>query len=110
MREMILRQFGWWNLWLLAGPIALQLPRDLNSIENAKAIHAPAIFLLAQRDEVVAPRFHRLVINAYAGEKRVIELRGAYHNDPIEGAALADLNDALGWLLPNVNSPHAPKR
>src|SRR5207249_3772491 len=110
MREMILRQFGWWNLWLLAGPIALQLPRDLNSIENAKAIHAPAIFLLAQRDEVVAPRFHRLVINAYAGEKRVIELRGAYHNDPIEGAALADLNDALGWLLLNVNSPHAPKR
>ncbi len=109
LREMILRQFGWWNLWLLAGPIALQLPRDLNSIENAKAIHAPAIFLVAQRDEVVAPRFHRLVVNAYAGEKRVIELHGAYHNDPIEGTALADLNDTLGWLLPNVNSPHASK-
>jgi alpha-beta hydrolase superfamily lysophospholipase len=108
MREMILRQFGWWNLWLLAGPIALQLPRDLNSIENAKAIHAPAIFLLAQRDEVVAPRFHRLVVNAYAGEKRVIELGNAYHNDPIEGTALADLNNTLGWLLPN--SPHASKR
>jgi hypothetical protein len=88
----------------------LQLPRDLNSIENAKAIHAPAVFLLAQRDEVVAPRFHGLVVNAYSGEKRVIELRGAYHNDPIEGTALADLNDTLGWLLPNVNSPHASKR
>ena len=110
LREMILRQFGWWNLWLLAGPIALQIPRDLDSIENAKAIHAPAIFLLAQRDEVVAPRFHRLVVNAYAGEKRVIELRSAYHNDPIEGTALDDLNDTLSWLLPNVNSPHAPKR
>ncbi len=110
LREMILRQFGWWNLWLLAGPIALQIPRDLDSIENAKAIHAPAIFLLAQRDEVVAPRFHRLVVNAYAGEKRVIELHGAYHNDPIQGAALTDLNDTLGWLLANVSSPHAPKR
>ena len=110
LREMILRQFGWWNLWLLAGPIALQIPRDLDSIENAKAIHAPAIFLLAQRDEVVAPRFHRLVVNAYGGEKRVIELHGAYHNDPIQGAALIDLNDALGWLLPNVSSPHALKR
>jgi pimeloyl-ACP methyl ester carboxylesterase len=110
LREMILRQFGWWNLWLLAGPIALQIPRDLDSIENARAIHAPAIFLLGQRDEVVAPRFHRLVVNAYAGEKRVIELRGAHHNDPIEGTALDDLNDTLSWLLPNVNSPHAPKR
>jgi pimeloyl-ACP methyl ester carboxylesterase len=100
LRQIILRQFGWWNLWLLAGPIALQIPRDLDSVSNAKAIHAPAIFLLADKDEVVAPRFHRLVVEAYAGEKRVISLPGAYHNDPIEGAALADLNRALDWLLP----------
>jgi hypothetical protein len=99
LREIILRRFGWWNLWLLAGPVALQIPRDLDSIANARASRAPAIFLLAEKDEIVAPRFHRLVVDAYAGEKRVISLRGAYHNDPIEGAALADLNDALGWLL-----------
>ena len=68
LRQMILRQFGWWNLWVLAGPIALQIPRDLDSVANAKAIHAPAIFLLAD-------------------------------NDPIEGAALGDLNRALDWLL-----------
>jgi hypothetical protein len=107
LREMILRQFGWWNLWLLAGPIALQIPRDLNSIENAKVLHAPAIFLLAEKDEIVAPRFHKLVVDAYAGEKRVIELHDAYHNDPIEGAALADLNDALSWLLTKASSPRA---
>ena len=99
LRQMIMRQFGWWNLWLLAGPVALQIPQDLDSIANARASRAPAIFLLAEKDEVVAPRFHRLVADAYAGEKRVIALRGAFHNDPIEGAALADLNDALGWLL-----------
>ena len=100
IRQMILRQFGWWNLWLLAGPLALQIPKELDSIANAKASRAPAIFLLSEKDEVVAPRFHRLVVDAYAGEKRVIALRGAYHNDPIEGAALADLYDALDWLLP----------
>jgi pimeloyl-ACP methyl ester carboxylesterase len=99
LREVILRQFGWWNLWLLAGPVALQIPRDLDSIENAKASRRPAIFLLAERDEIVAPRFHRLVVQAYAGEKRIIELRGAHHNDPIEGAAMADLSNALDWLL-----------
>jgi pimeloyl-ACP methyl ester carboxylesterase len=107
LREMILRRFGWWNLWLLAGPIAFQIPKDLDSIANAKAIRAPAIFLLAERDEVVPPRYHKLVVNAYAGEKRVIAMHGAYHNDPIEGAALADLNDALGWLLGKISSPHA---
>jgi alpha-beta hydrolase superfamily lysophospholipase len=77
----------------------LQIPRGLDSVANAKAIHAPAIFLLADKDEVVAPRFHRLVVEAYAGEKRVISLPGAYHNDPVEGAAVADLNRALDWLL-----------
>ena len=103
LRQMILRQFGWWNLWLLAGPIALQIPRDLDSIANAKAIHAPAIFLLAEKDEVVAPRYHRLVVDAYAGEKRVISLRDAYHNTPIEDAGFADLFRALDWLLPETN-------
>ena len=105
LREMILRRFGWWNLWLLAGPVALQIPKDLDSIANAKAIHTPAIFLLAEKDEVVTPRYHRLVVEAYAGEKRVISLRGAYHNDPIEGSALAELYHGLEWLLAKKSSP-----
>jgi alpha-beta hydrolase superfamily lysophospholipase len=102
LRQMILRQFGWWNLWLLAGPLALQIPKDLDSVANAKMIRAPAIFLLAEKDEVVAPRFHRLVVDAYAGEKRVISLPGAYHNSPIEDPALADFYRALDWLLPKT--------
>ena len=107
LREMILRRFGWWNLWLLAGSVALQIPRDLDSIANAKAIRAPAIFLLAEKDEVVPPRYHRLVVNAYAGEKRVIQLPGAYHNDPIESTALANLNNGLDWLLAK-RAPRTP--
>ena len=90
------------NLWLLAAPVALQIPRDLDSIANARATHAPAIFLLAEKDEIVAPRFHQLVVQAYAGEKRIIELRGAHHNDPVEGTALADLNDGFYWMLTKV--------
>jgi pimeloyl-ACP methyl ester carboxylesterase len=104
LRQMILRQFGWWNLWLLAGPLSLQIPRDLDSIANSKTTHAPAIFLLGEKDEVVAPRYHQLVVDAYAGEKRVISLPGAYHNTPIEGPGLADLYRALDWLLPRSAS------
>ena len=99
LRQLVLSH-GWWNLWLLAGPIAAQIPRDLDSIANARAVHAPAIFLLAEQDEIVAPRFQRLVVDAYAGEKRVIALPGAHHNSPIEGAGLADFHRALDWLLP----------
>ncbi|MEY2502382.1 MAG: uncharacterized protein QOI07_2716 [Verrucomicrobiota bacterium] len=100
MRQIILRQFGWWNLWLFAGPMAQKIPRDLDSIANARATHSPAIFLLAEKDEVVAPKFQRLVADAYAGEKRIISLPGAGHNSPIEGAAFASFHQALDWLVP----------
>src|SRR5947207_5063297 len=104
LRQMILRRFGWWNLWLFAGPIALQIPRELDSISNATAIQTPVIFLLAEKDEIVPPRYHRLVVDAYAGEKRVVTLRDAYHNTPVEGAGLADLYRALDWLLPKTKN------
>src|SRR3954468_10220725 len=97
MRQIILRQFGWWNLWLFAGPMAQKIPRELDSIANARTSHAPVIFLLSEKDEVIAPRFQRLVVEAYAGEKRIVALSGAGHNDPIAGAGLGDLHHALDW-------------
>lgn len=100
IRQIVLRQFGWWNLWLLAGPLSFQIPPDLDSIANARASRAPAIFLLSEKDEVVAPRFQKLVVNAYTGKKCVITLKGAHHCTPITAAALSNLFDALDWLLP----------
>ncbi|MFL6583849.1 MAG: alpha/beta hydrolase [Chthoniobacterales bacterium] len=100
LRQVILRGFGWWNLWLLAGPVAMQIPRELDSITNARRVTAPAVFLLAERDEIVAPRFQQLVVEAYAGEKRIITLPGAGHNSPIEGAVLGEVINAYEWLLP----------
>lgn len=100
IREMIYRQFGWWNLWLLAGPLAEKIPAALDSVTNAKAARPPAVFLLADADEVVAPRFQSIVVEAYAGEKRVINLPGAGHNSPIDASGLTRLHEALDWLLP----------
>ncbi len=100
MRQIILRQFGWWNLWLFAGPMAQKVPRELDSIANARTSRGPVIFLLAEQDEVIAPRFQRLVVESYAGEKRIIPLAGAHHNDPIEGASLTEFHRALDWLVP----------
>lgn len=102
LRQLILGQYGWWNLWLLAGPAALGVPKELDSIRNAGNIHAPAVFLLADQDEVVGPRFQKMVVDAYAGEKRIIILHGAHHNSPIEGAAVTEMHAALDWLLPRT--------
>lgn len=105
LRQIILRNYGWWNLWLLAGPVALQIPPDLDSVANAKRIHAPAIFLLAENDEIVPPRFQRLVVDSFAGEKQVIPLPGAYHNSPIEGPVVTEIHHAYDWLFGAARSP-----
>jgi len=81
LQDLILRAFGWWNLWLLAGPVAMGVPSELNSMKNAPKCGAPAVFISSERDEVVPAQFHRMVIDAYAGPKQVIELIGAGHND-----------------------------
>ncbi len=99
LREMITQEHGWWNLWLLAGPLSRKVPAALDSLTNARRARVPAVFLVAGRDTVVRPKFQRLIVDAYAGQKRIILLPGADHLSPLEGAALASLNSALDWML-----------
>ena len=79
----------------------MRIPAALDSVGNARLIHAPGTFLLAQDDEIIKPKYHRLVVDAYAGEKRVILLPGAHHNDPLDAAAISQLNAAIAWMLAN---------
>jgi hypothetical protein len=99
LRQIVLRQFGWWNLWLLAGPVALGIPSALDSVSNARNAHVPCAFLLAQDDEVVRPRYQKLVADAYTGPKRIIPLPNANHNDPLDSGETGQLNAAVEWML-----------
>ena len=102
---MILRGYGWWNLWLIAGPLAMHVPASLDSVANARRAHGKAVFLLAENDEIVAPKYQRLVVGAYAGEKRVVPLAGATHNEPIQGQGLKDFGQSVDWLLSAGGGP-----
>jgi uncharacterized protein len=99
LRQLILRRYGWWNLWVFAGPIAWTTPSSLDSVANAKRVTVPAAFILAGADEVVPPENQQLVANAYAGPKRIIRLDGAKHIDRASGQALAEYEAALDWIL-----------
>jgi len=84
LRQMIWGSFGWWNLWLVAGPVGLQVPGALDSIANARRAHAPAAFVLSGKDEVVPPAYARRVFDAYAGQKYEVRLPDAEHNVDLE--------------------------
>lgn len=81
LRRLILGRFGWWNLWLAAGPIALGVPGELDSVANGAKCRMPAIFVTSADDGVVPVGYQRRVVDAYAGPKQV-ELREGGHNTP----------------------------
>jgi pimeloyl-ACP methyl ester carboxylesterase len=100
LRQIVLRDHGWWNLWLLAGPVALGVPSSLDSITQAALVHAPAVFITADSDRLVRPEMQRRVIDAYAGPKRTIVLVGKDHNDSLDKRdELRQFSAALDWLM-----------
>jgi uncharacterized protein len=98
MRQLILGAYGWWNLWLLAGPVAAHVPADLDAVANAAHCKAPAIILLAGADMKVPPQYQRLVADAYAGPSRLIEMPGAGHDSPLSHEASDALNADTDWM------------
>jgi pimeloyl-ACP methyl ester carboxylesterase len=98
LRQLVLGRFGWWNLWLLAAPVACGVPSELDSLANARRVTAPAVFVLAAADEIVPPEYQRRVVDAYAGERRLVNLAGANHNDMPEGQGEQDLKAGIDWL------------
>jgi uncharacterized protein len=103
LRELIFGDHGWWNLWLLAYPVSRQIPSELDSIANAKRARCPAVFLLADQDEVVRHKYHRLVTDAFAGPKEVLIQEGARHNTPMSrefGARMHAAVDRMFALRP----------
>lgn len=102
LRELILGRHGWWNLWLGAWIVTLQIPDELDSIANARMGSAPAVFIVSQDDRIVPPSYQGDVIDAYGGPKSVIPVAGGHsrrlapHDEDLVRAALGRLAGPLG--------------
>lgn len=99
IKQIILRQFGWWNLWVIAGPLSWRIPAALDSVANAKAARVPAVFLLAEKDDIVAPKYQQLVVGAYAGPKQTVTQIGARHNEMLDPVTTGKLDEAIRTML-----------
>jgi hypothetical protein len=98
LREVILGH-GWWNLWMLAAPVAWSIPGELDSLANAKRCSARAVFLVAEKDETVPADIQRRIYEEYAGEKRLILQRGSKHVEPLREADERLLREGMEWIL-----------
>jgi uncharacterized protein len=104
LRELILGNYGWWNLGLAAGPVAARVPHELDSLDNASRSIAPAVFVLAGADEIIPPAYQRRVVDAYLGPERLIEMPGAHHADPLPREAAVQLSEGMDWLLSRASA------
>jgi len=85
LRRLILSKFGWWNLGLVAGPVALSVPHDMNLPDTVSQVPAtiPALFIQAMDDTYILPSWQNLIIDAYAGPKTILHVPGIGHNDGV---------------------------
>jgi pimeloyl-ACP methyl ester carboxylesterase len=98
LRQLIVGQHGWWNLWIGAMLIAQKVPYNLCSIRNAARSNCPAVFLSSRKDEIVPVAYQERIMQAYAGPKRVVCLANAKHATSLNLAEQRDYRGHLEWL------------
>jgi hypothetical protein len=98
LRQMIVGRYGWWNAYVGAALIARQTPSELDCVANAARCQAPVVFVSSQRDRVVPVRYQRLIMNTYAGEKQILELKEANHADPFNEVEQKRYCQLVEWL------------
>jgi uncharacterized protein len=98
IQRMIMQEAGWWNLWLGAGVLAMQVSAELDALATAPRVRAPAVFILSQQDRTVPYRYQQQVADAYAGEKRFLHRPTADHNTPLSSEESESLRPLLDWL------------
>ncbi|MBC8105066.1 MAG: alpha/beta fold hydrolase [Anaerolineae bacterium] len=106
LRQIILGEHGWWNLWLFAGPIALAVPNELDAIANASNVRAPVIFISADADTLVPLKYQDKIAAKYRGPVGRIHLKNAGHWQSMDQLTEIEvLNKAIDWLVNATAKP-----
>lgn len=84
------------------GPVAESLIDPMNAVITASQVQCPAVFLQSELDTLVPLPLQRQVIEAYAGEKKMVVLDGLSHGGlPVDSHA-AEIKAAIDWLWNRV--------
>ncbi len=99
LRDLVLEYHGWWNGWLLSGPVALWLPGDVDSVANARRCTAPCVFITSGHDTVIPPKYQQRIVDAYAGAKRHVVIPNGKHTARPDAVTAAEIAKDRAWLL-----------
>ena len=97
LHRIILRQHGWWNLWVLAGPVSMMVPQELNALRSAPLAVVPAVMLTARNDEIVGVAHQDAVAQAYGGRLTRLYHDGGHNDLPLDTSIA--LREAIEQML-----------
>ena len=99
LKQMVLEENGWWNLYLIALPVSWKIPKALDSIKNISQIsQIPILFLQAEKDETVPVKYQNMIIQAHKGRHKVIVFKEANHSFLPVFAESSRLREGFNWL------------
>ncbi len=98
LKELILGRHSWWNAGILARWLTRNISTELDAALNASRCRAPALFFQSARDTLVPTSFQNLIIDSYAGPKRVFVASQLDHHDVLPESLVPDYRLALEWL------------
>jgi len=107
LRQLIVGRHGWWNLTLGARLIARQVPEELSSIRNAQRASTPVLYVMSGKDRMVPIKYQQRIIDAYAGEKKVLILPDADHVTPMTEDEVDKYRELLDWLWSKIETKRA---
>lgn len=102
VKELLLGKFGWYNLWIVTGPVAFTIPDDLDAVRKAATVRVPAVFITPGADSLVPISYQQKIINAYRGDYKVVDAPFDGHARQSRGLSA----DTLQWIFDKATERH----
>lgn len=103
--ELVAARDAWWNLGRGGRMISGWIPPEMDALQTAPRVRAPAVFLESTADTLVTPAMQEMVRAAHAGEHRVVRLVGAAHDTPLDERYYRAIAEQLRWLWEQPRVP-----
>lgn len=104
LKQTLMGHYGWWNAWLVAVPMSATVTPEFDSLANAAAAKAPAVFVCAEDDQTIPLRFQQQIFDVYAGPKRMLLQKDAGHWEVLNEVEEAELQVHIDWLWKSVRA------
>ena len=82
----------------LVSPIAESVCDSMNVLLSAREVHLPAVFFQSELDTLVPVAFQNQVVEAYAGESRVVLMEGLSHGGVATEFHKPMIEESIRWL------------